>query len=452
MAGRKISMEEENGEGSGSVESRPGVLLIGSPNVGKRTLLSRLLSVDIPDTDDLAGGVFCQGWTIETKYYSADISIWISHLVEDFALRTLPITEQLAAIVMVFDMNDESSFLALKSWVASIDLEKFEILLCIGNKVDLVPGHNSHANYRRFLQRRGESSSDPHPEFWDYGIDETEGFSLLGDEEPSSEIRNSCVEWCIEHNIEFIEACASNPDFDKCLSVDGDIQGVSRLHGALSAHMWPGMVMKSGERVIPQLPVEKEDTTDDESDYEIEYEVLSGGSDDPWEYISSKELPSTSKEAGIDDEQVTIIKNQDREHEMADDVRKVDLSTSKASVDASSPQSNGFSTETSKNLELDCGSETTKKPDQTSNGDMMAEQSSSEVEAQEIGGNSVENVELNEDAQHGHEDLERLMCEIGSMRDSLRLMPDIQRRDMAAKLAMKMASMFGYSSDEDGIL
>ncbi|KAI8029028.1 hypothetical protein LOK49_LG01G02729 [Camellia lanceoleosa] len=38
------------------------------------------------------------------------------------------------------------------------------------------------------------------------------------------------------------------------------------------------------------------------------------------------------------------------------------------------------------------------------------------------------------------------------IKDSLRLMPDFQRREMAANLAMKMASMFGDSSDdEDGI-
>ena len=70
--------------------------------------------------------------------------------------------------------------------------------------------------YRRYLQKRGESTSDPHPEFWDYGIDEAEGCSLLGEEEPSLEIRKSCLEWCIEHNIEYVEACASNADFDKC--------------------------------------------------------------------------------------------------------------------------------------------------------------------------------------------------------------------------------------------
>lgn len=46
------------------------------------------------------------------------------------------------------------------------------------------------------------------------------------------------------------------------------------------------------------------------------------------------------------------------------------------------------------------------------------------------------------------EDLEQLMSEIGNMRTGLRLMPDFQRREMAAKLAMKMASLFGGESDE----
>lgn len=79
-----------------------------------------------------------------------------------------------------------------------------------------MPGHHAHTEYRRRKQKHGESSSDPHTEYFDYGIDETEGFSLLGDEEPSIEIRKSSLEWCVENNIEYIEACAANADFDKC--------------------------------------------------------------------------------------------------------------------------------------------------------------------------------------------------------------------------------------------
>ncbi|KAK8607117.1 hypothetical protein V6N13_052863 [Hibiscus sabdariffa] len=82
-----------------------------------------------------------------------------------------------------------STLAALQDWVSDTDIQNFEILLCIGNKVDRIPGS-----------------------------------SLLGDEDPSSNVRRKCLEWCIDHNIEFIEACASNADFDKCLSVDGDLQ------------------------------------------------------------------------------------------------------------------------------------------------------------------------------------------------------------------------------------
>ncbi|KAL2514796.1 GTP binding [Forsythia ovata] len=104
----------------------------------------------------------------------------------------------------------------------------------------------------------------------DHVISETEGNSLLGDEESSPEITKSCLEWCIEHIIEYIEACASNADFDKCLSIDGDSQGVERLYGALSAHMWPRMSLKSGDKIIePSLP-EQEDGPDESKTYDFE--------------------------------------------------------------------------------------------------------------------------------------------------------------------------------------
>jgi hypothetical protein len=40
--------------------------------------------------------------------------------------------------------------------------------------------------------------------------------------------------------------------------VDGDSQGVERLLGALSAHMWPGMILKSGNKITTPSLIEKE--------------------------------------------------------------------------------------------------------------------------------------------------------------------------------------------------
>lgn len=111
-----------------------------------------------------------------------------------------------------------SSLTALQDWILRTDIQNFEIVLCIGNKVDLVPGHPVHAEYRRRLQKLENSVVDPCAGFTEYGISESEGTSLLGDEDsdPTWDSRRSCLEWFTEHGIEFIEACASNADFDKC--------------------------------------------------------------------------------------------------------------------------------------------------------------------------------------------------------------------------------------------
>jgi len=409
-----MEMEFVNGAASrtagdgGSLETLPGILLVGSPNVGKRTLLSRLLSVEIPETHDLSSGVLCQGWTIETKYYSADISVWTAHLGEDFSLGLLPNGVKLAALVMVFDMSDELSFSTLRNWISSIDIKKFEILLCIGNKADLVPGHQAHAEYRRRMQRRGESTGDPHPEHSNFGINEEEGSSLLWDEETSIEIRKISLDWCIDNNIEYIEACASNVDFDKCLSVNGDVQGVERFFGALSAHMWPGMILKSGSRIPSPFLLEKEGSTDEESDYELEYETLSHGSDEAWYDV--RELGASGTEGD----------------------EYSDFTDAACCSHAS----------TSQGVRIMENREASSENGHVSINEMSQIDTSSTV---------IIHDEIDDNEHYGLDDMERLMSEIGNVRDNLRLMPDFQRREMAAKLAMRMAAMFGATSDEEEI-
>lgn len=395
------------------MEKTPGILIVGSSSVGKRTLLSRLLSVDFEDGADSSSEILVHGWTINTKYYTADVSVWMAHLHEGFSIGNLPMLDQLAALVMVFDMNDLSSFVALQDWVSHTDIQNFDILLCVGNKVDLVPGHSAHVEYRRRLQRLGDLSAEPYSEFSEYGISETEGSSLLGDEESPWEISRSCLEWCSERNIEYIEACASNADFDKCLSVHGDSQGVDRILGALSAHMWPGMTLKSGDKIMePSLP-ENQELSEEESDYEIEYEILSAGSAEPWddtdEVWVSASGPTASTSTSRSLTQNVEIEEHDQEKKNRGDARELQVSTSTA-------------------------------PSQEEiNGEMVPKVNETD-----------EAVEVDEGKHLKYEDLEQLMSEIGNMRDSLRLMPDFQRREMAANLAMKMATMFGDGSDGEG--
>jgi hypothetical protein len=392
-----------------SLENRPGIFIIGSSTVGKRTLLSRLLSVDSEDAFDSASEVNVHGWTINTKYYTADVAVWMAHLHDGFSVENLPAFQRMTALVMVFDMNDLSSLTALQGWVSHTDIQNFEILLCVGNKVDLVPDHPVHVEYRRRLLKLEDSAADLYSEFSEFGISETEGTSLLGGEEPSWDIRKSCLEWCAEHNIEFIEACASNADFDKCLSVDGDLQGVERIYGALSAHMWPGMVLKSGERISqPSFP-EIEEISSEESDYEQDYEVLSAGSAD-WGETEQGWISATSLDAG----------------------------------GSSAPQNN-----LNTSSEHDNGSKSDKELQRATSSTLFQDEDDTAVVHSIV--DSEGDGKLDDSECLEIEDLEQLMSEIGNMRSGLRLMPDFQRREMAAKLAMKMASLFGGDSDDGEI-
>ncbi|KAJ9172538.1 hypothetical protein P3X46_015765 [Hevea brasiliensis] len=334
----------------------------------------------------------------------------MAHLHDEFSIRTLPSYNRLAALVMIFDMSDLSSLIALQNWVSQIDIQKFEILLCIGNKVDLIPGHPVHAEYRRRLEKLEDSSADSLTKFYEFGISETEGSSLLGGEDPAVEIKKSCLEWCTEYNIEYIEACASNADFDRCLSTDGDSQGVERLFGALSAHMWPGMILKSGKSIIqPALP-NKEDLSEEESDYEFEYELLSVSSAEPWDDTNGGWVSANGSSSVLDIGASVNHNNHTTEHDR-DNWVKFD------------------------NEELQPSTSMVELQD--------------DKEAVPKVADPNKDAETNEVTPFEFEDLEQLMSEIGNMRDNLRFMPDFQRREMAAELAMKMATMFGGGSDDE---
>ncbi|PON95184.1 hypothetical protein TorRG33x02_090760 [Trema orientale] len=93
--------------------------------------LSRLISADFEDASDSSSEELLHGWTINTKYYTADVSVCVAHLHDRFSISTLPIYTRLAALVMVFNMNDLSSLVALQNWVTHNDVQKFEILLSL---------------------------------------------------------------------------------------------------------------------------------------------------------------------------------------------------------------------------------------------------------------------------------------------------------------------------------
>jgi hypothetical protein len=147
-----------------------------------------------------------------------------------------------------------------------------------------------------------------------------------------------------------------------------------------------------------------------ESDYELEYEILSAGSAEPWDdtdkgWVSASGSTSCPDMAGLAAQNISV-KEYDLENLTRTDEEKLQPSTSTA-------------------------------PLQDENDQGVIPDASEQA------------AELDEDAPFDFEDLEQLMSEIGNTRESLRLMPDFRRREMAAKIAMKMAAMFGGGSDDD---
>ena len=152
--------------------------------------------------------------------------------------------------------------------------------------------------------------------------------------------------------------------------------------------------------------------SEEESDYEIEYEILSAGSAEPWDDTDnawvSASGPTASTSTSRSVTQNVEIEEHDQEKKTIGDLTELQVSASAVSSQEGSNE------------------EMTSKANET------------------------DESEVDKGKHLKYEDLEQLMSEIGNMRDSLRLMPDFQRREMAANLAMKMAAMFGDGSDEEG--
>ncbi|KAK9130835.1 hypothetical protein Sjap_011322 [Stephania japonica] len=68
---------------------------------------------------------------------------------------------------------------------------------------------------------------------------------------------------CLNH----ITIVSFDPECDSMFStgllIDGDSYGMERLDEALSAHTWPGMVVKYGDNIAEPL-------SEEESDFELE--------------------------------------------------------------------------------------------------------------------------------------------------------------------------------------
>ncbi|KAH7432863.1 hypothetical protein KP509_07G043900 [Ceratopteris richardii] len=450
-------------------ENWPRILLAGPPNVGKRSILQRLLAMGkVKGSPFSSSGIHSHGWMLETKYYTADVCISTASLVDAETrenAKAYVSSNQCQALVLIFDLSNFSTFDTIQEWVTAIDRQHLEILLCVGNKADRLPDHFAHREYRRRLQKKGESSSEPHPEFWDFGIQETDGSGLLSDKENSADqLRGICMDWCSEHGIEYLEACALDHLFDRCISIEGDSQGLNRVLGALSAHMWPGLNLKSqNEAAINTVMLEGSSDTD-ESEISIDYERLSngsgepwGGDEGPWTFYGSAPFPAKEGDASaatssnwqpglLSTEEVNASAGAPSSTQSAQDVVE--------SFSQEDPSSDNGATSMSDTTESVISPTTTNEVHREQQHSLPSSNfDGSSGVAESYGVSSDEDTPMAHGNGRSHQaearNFEQLMVEMSQMRKNGRLMPDSQRREMAANLALRMASLFDDDDDDD---
>ncbi|GAQ82530.1 hypothetical protein KFL_001140180 [Klebsormidium nitens] len=438
---------------------RPSILVVGPKDVGKRSLVRRLVRGAKSAQTSIPGGVVTSHrWSIDTKYYTADVNLWVSHsedLLEDTA-KAQALAAGCDALVLVFDLSEEASFASVQDWASSLDLATFDVLLCIANKADLVPDHHAHDS----LQQERPLQWEQRHRLVEAGDSSDANEPSVGFGRPTKALdvrRQEYSEWCLDNGVEYIEACTLDEHFDQRISVDGDMQGIARLRSALHAHMWPSMVMKPKPGARPPRAL----SSGDESDFSTEYELLEedGGRGG----LSPERNAGASEPVRVDVCAGGVEKARRKRGGVAGirDARPRNRKV-KVRVRRAGKKSPGRKQSQRKRkrgsarlllrLRLRPSGAMPERLSVDSAGPVNPVPS--EERAKDLNGNASlhldEAAAMREVEHEGDSDfaeMERIMHQMSSVRDRLSGLPDGARREEAARYAMRLMQMFGGESD-----
>eukprot|EP01100_Stratorugosa_tubuloviscum_P002218 TRINITY_DN1504_c3_g1_i1.p1 TRINITY_DN1504_c3_g1~~TRINITY_DN1504_c3_g1_i1.p1 ORF type:complete len:212 (-),score=90.99 TRINITY_DN1504_c3_g1_i1:88-723(-) len=113
------------------------VVLVGNPNVGKTSIISRYISNCMPVSDDI---IDCQIKELSKNGQLFKLHIWDTAGQEKYRTLTSTFYKDANIVIFVFDLTDKESFDDISlSWVG--ELSHFGLTDCIkiliGNKIDL---------------------------------------------------------------------------------------------------------------------------------------------------------------------------------------------------------------------------------------------------------------------------------------------------------------------------
>uniref|UniRef100_A0A7M4DWS2 Alpha and gamma adaptin binding protein n=1 Tax=Crocodylus porosus TaxID=8502 RepID=A0A7M4DWS2_CROPO len=184
----------EEGRGAMAAEGPCALVTSCAADFAGDELVKRIIG-----TEDLAvdvsanGGVRFYPWTIDNKYYSADIHLCV---VPNKFLVTAEIAESVQAFVVYFDSTIKSGLDSVSTWLSLTEEWLPEVMILVCDRVS------------------------------ENGVS-----------------RQKAQEWCIKHGFELVELSPEElPDEDDDFP---ESTGVKRIVQALNANVWSNVVMKS---------------------------------------------------------------------------------------------------------------------------------------------------------------------------------------------------------------
>ncbi|XP_053129201.1 alpha- and gamma-adaptin-binding protein p34 [Hemicordylus capensis] len=157
-------------------------------------LVKRIIGTEeLPEVVSEGGGARFYPWTIDNKYYSADIHLCV---VPNKFLVTTEIAESVQAFLVYFDSTTVSGLESISGWLPLVEEWLPEVMILICDRVS------------------------------ENGIS-----------------RQKAQEWCIQHSFELVELSPEElPDEDDDFP---ESTGVKRIVQALNANVWSNVVMKN---------------------------------------------------------------------------------------------------------------------------------------------------------------------------------------------------------------
>ncbi|GJP54066.1 hypothetical protein CLOM_g13181 [Closterium sp. NIES-68] len=223
------------------VASRPRVLVLGSPSVGKTTLAHRLTATPHAYSSSSSSSTTageCFSWSIDTKYYTAPVAVWTARLSTMLPCALRPARTLLKALRR-----------------------------CCLSSTSPIPHHSqqcrSGQTRRSCLALRSACAWATRPTGWGRAIEgRSTRHSTVRARQPGwsqptlmapccwGEVgRGEYQAWCADNGIEYVEACAADETIDEAMGRDAeDMQGLARIRTALGAHMWQGLSLKQQGR------------------------------------------------------------------------------------------------------------------------------------------------------------------------------------------------------------